>query len=153
MVDFQDEDFSDDDLDKLPQDTLIELENKAIQYTQAQTQARLNAVFTSDYGDDLEDDDLKDAVVIDGSSSTQVIIPSLHVNITKTTELQKDVGVKISQISPGKEPNLSLRTNTHLFKTQTSASQNDSLSQLKENKSLITPAQITNLQRQVEEVL
>ncbi|POS85650.1 hypothetical protein EPUL_002776 [Erysiphe pulchra] len=155
MVDFRDEDFSDDDLDKLPQDTFIELENKAIQYTQAQTQARLNAVSTSDYGDDLEDDDLNDAVVIDRSSGTQVIIRSLHQNKTNIVELQKDAGVKISQSSHRQEPNLSLRTNKsgHISsKSQVSASQDGSLSQPKDNRPHSRSTQIANLQRQIEEL-
>ncbi|RKF56411.1 putative dna repair protein rad26 [Erysiphe neolycopersici] len=154
MVDFRDEEFSDDDLDKLPQDTFIELENKAIQYTQAQAQARLNAVSTSDYGDDLEDDDLKDAIVIDRSSSTQAIIQSLQKNKTNVAELQKDAVLQISQSSHRQEPNLSLRTNKsgHLSKSQVSASQDGSLSQTKDNRSLSIPTQIAYLQRQIEEL-
>lgn len=59
--------YDDDDLDDLPTDALLELENNAIQFTQAQ---RVKAPPSSDYGDDFEDEDLDDAVVIDESRST-----------------------------------------------------------------------------------
>ncbi|KAG4433559.1 hypothetical protein IFR05_010955 [Cadophora sp. M221] len=60
--------FGDDDLDTLPEAALEELENNAIQFTQAQTQAaRLQPPPSSDYGDDFDDEDLDDAVVIDQS--------------------------------------------------------------------------------------
>ncbi|SRR6266536_2951073 len=73
-----DEFFSDDDLDALPHDALAELENNAIQFTQAQQPTLLKAPPSSDYGDDFEDEDLDDAVVIDESRSTPAIIPALH---------------------------------------------------------------------------
>lgn len=60
--------FGDDDLDALPEAALEELENNAIQFTQAQTQAaRLQPPPSSDYGEDFDDEDLDDAVVIDQS--------------------------------------------------------------------------------------
>jgi hypothetical protein len=68
--------FDDDDLDELPNSALIELENDAIQFTQAQTQARRPPPPSSDYGDEFEDEDLDDAVVIDESKSTPVIVTS-----------------------------------------------------------------------------
>lgn len=68
--------FDDDDLDALPHDTLLELENDAIQFTQAQTQAaRQKPPPSSDYGDEFDDEDLDDAVVIDESRSTAAIPP------------------------------------------------------------------------------
>jgi hypothetical protein len=72
--------FDDDDLDALPNDALIELENDAIQFTQAQTNytSRVRAAPSSDYGDDFEDEDLDDAVVIDESRSTPAIIPTFR---------------------------------------------------------------------------
>lgn len=70
--------FSDDDLDALPHDALAELENNAIQFTQAQQPNRMKALPSSDYGDDFEDEDLDDAVVIDESKSTPAIIPALR---------------------------------------------------------------------------
>lgn len=70
--------FDDDDLDALPNDTLVELENNAIQFTQAQTQARFKAPQSSDYGEDFEDEDLDDAVVIDESRSTPAIVPAYN---------------------------------------------------------------------------
>ncbi|KAH8809166.1 DNA repair protein-like protein Rad26 [Xylogone sp. PMI_703] len=71
---FDGDDFDDDALDLLPANALEELENNAIRYTQAQTQAvHLNAPPSSDYGDDFEDDDLDDAVVIDEAKSTPAV--------------------------------------------------------------------------------
>ena len=65
------DDFSDDSFDDLNDSVLQELESKAIQFTQAQQQARSQAVPPTqqnknnvfDY--ELEDDDLDDTVVID----------------------------------------------------------------------------------------
>ncbi len=66
--------YGDDDLDALPEDALDELENNAILFTQAQTQAApIHHPPTSDYGDEFEDEDLDDAVVIDESRSTPAI--------------------------------------------------------------------------------
>lgn len=81
--------FSDDDLDELPLNTLAELEHNAIQFTQAaNTQAPLKpapapasaAPPSSDYGDDFEDEDLDDAVVVDESRSTPALITTLNGN-------------------------------------------------------------------------
>jgi hypothetical protein len=70
--------YDNDDLDDLPSDALIELENNAIQFTQAQ---RVKAAPSSDYGDDFEDEDLDDAVVIDESRSTPAIVPTLRQTV------------------------------------------------------------------------
>lgn len=67
--------FDDDDLDTLPADALLELENNAIQFTQFTQAHRAKAAPSSDYGDDFEDEDLDDAVVIDESRSTPAILP------------------------------------------------------------------------------
>ena len=64
--------FDDDDLDALGHDALAELENNAIQFTQAQPASRFVISPSSDYGDDFEDDDLDSEVVIDESRSTPV---------------------------------------------------------------------------------
>jgi len=69
--------YDDDDLDDLPTDALLELENNAIQFTQAQ---RAKAAPSSDYGDDFEDEDFDDAVVIDESRSTPAVVPVLRRN-------------------------------------------------------------------------
>ncbi len=45
--------FDDDDFDALPANTLAELESKAIQFTQALTQAQLIYHPSSNYGDEL----------------------------------------------------------------------------------------------------
>jgi hypothetical protein len=78
-------DFSDDELDFLPADALVELENNAIQFTQAQSQARyskpantVKAAPSSDYGDEIGEEDLDDAVIIDESKSTPAIIPGFQ---------------------------------------------------------------------------
>jgi hypothetical protein len=73
--------FSDDDLDDLPANTLAELENNAIRSTQAANpQARLKVAPSSDYGDDFDGEDLDDAVVIDESRSTPAVVPALNRN-------------------------------------------------------------------------
>jgi len=81
-----DHDFSDDDLDDIPLGQLAELEHNAIQFTQAvntNTQGQggwMKGAGTgapsSDYGDDFDDEDLDDAVVIDESRSTPAAIPT-----------------------------------------------------------------------------
>ena len=70
--------FSDDDLDELPANALQELENNAIQFTQAVTQVRLNAPTSSNYGDEFDDEDLDDAVVIDEARSAPAANPIFH---------------------------------------------------------------------------
>jgi hypothetical protein len=84
-----DNNFSDDDFDDLPNDYLAELEHNAVQFTQAQTQPRVlnqpatvNGAPSSDYGDDIDDEDLDDAVVIDESRSTPATIPNLQRDLT-----------------------------------------------------------------------
>jgi hypothetical protein len=77
--------FSDDDLDDLPIDALAELEHNAIQFTQAaNTQARPKPAPapapSSDYGDDFDDEDLDDAVVIDESRNTPAIVTAFSRN-------------------------------------------------------------------------
>lgn len=69
--------FSDDDfLNDIPADALEELENNAIAFTQAQ----IKAPPSSDYGDDFDDDDLDDAVVIDEARSAPAVVPYLPRN-------------------------------------------------------------------------
>lgn len=77
--------FSDDDfLNDLPEDALDELENNAI----ASTQARLKPPPSSDYGEDFDDDDLDDAVVIDEARSVPAVVPYLHKNNVNQTSRQ-----------------------------------------------------------------
>ncbi|KAG9243376.1 DNA repair protein-like protein Rad26 [Calycina marina] len=98
--------FSDDDLDLLQLDDLAELENNAIQFTQvalALTQAAAYPVQppsrapapSSDYGDDFDDEDLDDAVVIDESRSTPAIVPNLAQHISRPTS--RSVYAPVSQ--------------------------------------------------------
>ena len=71
--------FSDDDLDDLPPNTLAELENNAIRLTQAaHTHGGRDVPPSSDYGEDFDDEDLDDAVVIDEARSAPAIVPALH---------------------------------------------------------------------------
>jgi hypothetical protein len=71
--------FDDDDLDDLPDSTLAALENHAIRLTQAaHNQGGRQAPPSSDYGDDFDDEDLDDAVVIDEARSAPAIVPTLH---------------------------------------------------------------------------
>ncbi|KAL2070589.1 hypothetical protein VTL71DRAFT_13615 [Oculimacula yallundae] len=86
MAGFDDGDsvFGDDDLDALPEDALQDLENNAIQFTQAQTQARLQPAPSSDYGDDFDDEDLDDAVVIDQSRT----LPSTTLYSNRNVSVQ-----------------------------------------------------------------
>jgi hypothetical protein len=84
------ENFSDDDLDDLPLAALDELENHAIRLTQAaqtRTQGRREAPPSSDYGDDFDDEDLDDAVVIDEARSAPAIVPALHrASLSQTSQ-------------------------------------------------------------------
>lgn len=76
----EDDFFSDDiDLNELGNDYLNELENNAIQFTQAQ--ARTKVAPSSDYGDGIDDEDLDDAVVIDESRSTSALNSALQRNL------------------------------------------------------------------------
>ncbi|KAI9649565.1 hypothetical protein NHQ30_002145 [Ciborinia camelliae] len=69
--------FSDDDfLNDIPADALEELENNAIAFTQAQ----IKAPPSSDYGDEFDDDDLDDAIVIDEARSAPAVVPYVHRN-------------------------------------------------------------------------
>ncbi|TLD09107.1 uncharacterized protein PgNI_07248 [Pyricularia grisea] len=59
------DDFSDDGFDDLPDNALQELENTAIQFTQAQTQIQQATQPKEVFDLDFEDDDLDDTVVFD----------------------------------------------------------------------------------------
>jgi hypothetical protein len=72
------DDFSDDDFDDLNANALAELENNAIQFTQAQQRTESTQQASHDYDQDFDDDDLDDAVVIDDlrGKSVSVAAPS-----------------------------------------------------------------------------
>lgn len=75
--------FSDDDWDLLPPSVLAELESHAIRSTQAanhNSKTWREVPPSSDYGDDFEDEDLDDAVVIDEARSAPAVVPALHRN-------------------------------------------------------------------------
>ncbi|KAI1134730.1 hypothetical protein F5Y05DRAFT_397207 [Hypoxylon sp. FL0543] len=74
------DDFSDDDLDALNANVLQELENNAIQFTQAQKKYQTSQT-QRQLEDDFEDDDLDDAVVQDELRGSSVLLPE------KTTQL------------------------------------------------------------------
>jgi hypothetical protein len=99
--------FSDDGLDNLPHDALTELENNAIHFTQAQHPAHLTAPPSSDYGDDFEDDDLDDAVVIDESRSTPAINPGFQRSKPGHT-IQRDQ-LQQQRPVPSSNPNIANR--------------------------------------------
>jgi hypothetical protein len=88
-----DNNFSDDELDDLPASALQELENNAIQFTQAanaNTQAsHWKAPPSSDYGDDFNDEDLDDAVVIDEARSTPAVLPVFNQNTAHRASQQE----------------------------------------------------------------
>ncbi|KAI1371446.1 hypothetical protein F4677DRAFT_435671 [Hypoxylon crocopeplum] len=76
------DDFSDDDLDTLNPNALQELENNAIQFTQAQkkyqqsqSQPQLHPQPQLQLDNDFEDDDLDDAVVQDELRGNSVLLP------------------------------------------------------------------------------
>jgi hypothetical protein len=83
MAGHGEEDYFDDaDFDALPDSEFIELENKAIQFTQAQTQARAVVAPSSDYGDEFDEIDFNDdEVVIDESRSTAAVVATIHRSI------------------------------------------------------------------------
>lgn len=70
--------FSDDDLDDLPANALQELENNAIQFTQAASQAWVKLPPSSDYGDEFDDEDLDDAIVIDEARRAPAVISTFN---------------------------------------------------------------------------
>ncbi|EKD18276.1 DNA repair protein Rad26 [Drepanopeziza brunnea f. sp. 'multigermtubi' MB_m1] len=66
------------------EDALEELENNAIQFTQAQAQTqapRYQPPPSSDYGDEFDDEDLDDAIVVDESRSTPALTHYPHRSI------------------------------------------------------------------------
>ncbi|KAB8297960.1 hypothetical protein EYC80_001738 [Monilinia laxa] len=79
--------FSDDDfLNDIPTDALEELENNAIAFSQAQ----IKPPPSSDYGDEFEDDDLDDAVVIDEARSAPAVVPYLpRTNVNQASRQEQ----------------------------------------------------------------
>lgn len=90
--------FSDDGLDGLAPDALDEIENNAIRYTQYQATQALTLPPSSDYGDDLDDEDLDDAVVFDGA----------HVDPTnRLTQFQSSVAIQQARKFQAQRPSRS----------------------------------------------
>jgi hypothetical protein len=65
-------DYSDDDFDSLPINTLNELENTAIQFTQQQ---QVVHELSSDYGDDFDGEGIDDSVTLEDAKSIPVTVP------------------------------------------------------------------------------
>jgi hypothetical protein len=152
--------FDDDDLDTLPHDALVELENNAIQFTQAQTATRYNAAASSDYGDDFDDEELDDAVVIDESRSTPAAIPALHRNIpgqvTPREQFRQQRHGTLSTLNP----NLASRQRppdppkfNQPNRSQPCIPQNDSMTAQQGSQASGLEANVESLQRQIEEVM
>ena len=91
MAPHDDEDtFSDwGDLETLPDHALAELESNAIQFTQAQQPAQSVAP-SSDYGDDFDDEDLDDNVVIDESKSTPALNSTFQPRRPTPSQFNRD---------------------------------------------------------------
>jgi hypothetical protein len=153
--------FDDDDLDTLPHDALVELENNAIQFTQAQTATRYIVTASSDYGDDFDDEELDDAVVIDESRSTPAALPALHRNIpgqaTQREQFrQQRHGTTLSTLNP----NLASRQRppdppkfNQPNRSQPRIPQNDSMTAQQGSQASGVEANVESLQRQIEEVM
>jgi hypothetical protein len=152
--------FDDDDLDTLPHDALIELENNAIQFTQAQTATRYNAAASSDYGDDFDDEELDDAVVIDESRSTPAAIPALHRNIPGQATPREQFRHQRHGTLSTLNPNLASRQQppdppkfNQPNRSQPRIPQNDSMTAQQGSQASRVDANVENLQRQIEEVM
>ena len=156
--------FSDDDLDHLPLNALAELENNAIRATQVPTQVtRLKVSPSSDYGDDFEDEDLDDAVVIDEAKSAPAIIPALHRNaqgqaIPRAQFRQQRYGA-ISNPNPNlanrQSPNAPTPSALHRpnrFPPRIPIPHDESMVAQQGSQPEATDPKIESLQRQVEEV-
>lgn len=106
------DDFSDDGFDGLEDTTLQELENNAIQLTQAVKPAPTPQPWndTEDYG--LEDDDLDDAVVIDAAAQApvrrpadrQVQLPPSHVQDGRPIPSRSIPQPRWQQLETGQKP-------------------------------------------------
>lgn len=90
------DDFSDDGLDELNVTTLQELENNAIQFTQAQQLGPTQPVNDDDFG--LEDDDLDDTVVIDEAAQLPVRHSVERQSPAQAPSLVQDNGLQPARI-------------------------------------------------------
>ena len=159
--------FSDDDLDELPPNAFAELENNAIRATQAPTQVigtRVTAPTSSDYGDDFEDEDLDDAVVIDEAKSAPAVIPARHSHAKgQASQRERFRQQRYGTIS---NPNPSL-ANRHPYSASPASSslhqpsrfppriltpQNESMVAQQGSQPEAADPKVESLQRQVEQV-
>ncbi len=161
------EDFcDDDDLDALPHAALIELENNAIQFTQAQTQAgRCKAAApSSDYGDDFDDEDFDEEIVIDESRSTPAIIPPLRRNIPAQETQQKQFrqqrygtannSNQLPHLADRPRPTPPRFSGPNQSRPPVAAPLNDSVvAQQGSQPSAASEIQVESLQKQLEEVM
>lgn len=156
--------YGDDNFDALPVDALEELETNAIQYTQAQTQAaRPVPPPSSDYGDDFDDEDLDDAVVIDESRSTPATTsyPLRHVSAQPA---QREP-YRHPQHGPSSNTNSTLPNRTYpkpppafnqpnRFPVRVAPPQNESMRAEQGSQPSTAPnSEVERLQRMVEEVV
>jgi hypothetical protein len=155
--------FDDDDLDTLPHDALVELENNAIQLTQAQTTSRYNtAAASSDYGEDFDDEELDDAVVIDESRSTPAAIPALHRNIpgqaTQRIQFRQQRHGTPSTLNPNlasrqRPPDPPKFSQSDRSPPRIPIPQNESMTAQQGSQASGVDGNFESLQRQIEEVI
>jgi hypothetical protein len=153
--------FDDDDLDTLPHDALVELENNAIQFTQAQTTSRYNAAASSDYGDDFDDEEFDDAIVVDESRSTPATIPALHRNIPGQANQREQFRQQHGTLST-LNPNLASRqrppdppkfNQPNRSQLPVPIPQNESMTAQQGSQGSGADGNVESLQRQIEEVM
>ncbi|KAI0376290.1 hypothetical protein F5Y04DRAFT_266654 [Hypomontagnella monticulosa] len=97
------DEFSDDDFDALNANALQELENNAIQFTQAQKKFQSTQA-QRQLEDDFEDDDLDDAVVQDELHGNSVLLPNKTAQLpSRITTQQKSCGGAVP-IPPSRFP-------------------------------------------------
>ncbi|KUJ16318.1 uncharacterized protein LY89DRAFT_669845 [Mollisia scopiformis] len=161
----EDDEYDDDDLDALPDNELVELENNAIQFTQAQTQAARAKVPapSSDYGDEFDDLDIDEEIVIDESRSTPAIVPfHRHIpgQVTQQQQFrQQRYGTinnsnSISQLTNRSRPTPPQFNETIYNRPSIPIPLNDSVvAQQGSQASATSDIKVENLQKQLEEVL
>ncbi|KAI1006970.1 hypothetical protein K3495_g1247 [Podosphaera aphanis] len=141
MADYDDGEsfYGDDDFDQLPQDALIELENDAIQYTQARTQARLQG----DYGDDTRDQDRNEVITIYADENDDVVQNNINKTLaTRVPSRGLENGQQLQNlISPCNDP------------SQRPITIHDPLIQSQNNQQLNNDCRITSLHKQIEELI
>ncbi|KAF8858325.1 hypothetical protein BDZ45DRAFT_674110 [Acephala macrosclerotiorum] len=158
--------FDDDDFDALPDDAFVELENNAIQFTQAQTQAARGKVVapSSDYGDDLDDVDFDEDVLIDEARSTPAIIAppprSIPVHATQQEQFRQqryenaNNSNPVSQLANRTRPTPPRFTESDHVHPPVAIPLNDSVvAEQGSQPSAASDIKVENLQKQLEELI